>query len=308
MELHLEVRLAQDASRRHGILTRAEVLGRGLSERTLHRRIADGRLIVVAPEVYRCAGAPTTWHQRMLVACLTEGDPALASHRSAAALHGFDGFRPGIVEVTTPRWLRRHRPGVRVHESTDLAAVDRSERGSVPVTGVERTLIDLGAVVHRHKVEQALDDALRRGLTTPEQLRNRFLQLARKGRRGVGVLRPLLDGVLGLPGIRPGEFERRVCRLLVRARFPAPVCEHEVRTPEGVLIARVDLAYVLERLAIECDSERWHSSRQQRQADLERQNRLVLAGYTVLRFTWDDLVHHPESIIRQVADALAAAA
>ena len=79
------------------------------------------------------------------------------------------------------------------------------------------------------------------------------------------------------------------------------------RTPGGVLIARVDLALPWARIAIECDSETWHSGRQRRQGDLERQNRLVLAGWTVLRFTWDDLVHRPDVIVRHVAAALAAA-
>jgi hypothetical protein len=193
-----------------------------------------------------------------------------------------------------------------VHESTDLAACDRSETLAIPVTTIERTLIDLGAVVHRHKVEQAFDDALRRHLTTPEAVRDRFVQVARRGRRGVGVLRPLLEQRLEGSEQPTGEFERRVGRLLVRAGVRPPTFEYVVRTPSGAFVARVDLAYPDLRIAIECDSDRWHSGRHRRQADLDRQNRLVLAGWTILRFTWEDLVDRPELIIERVEAAIAA--
>lgn len=305
MRLLAENYLSIHACDRHGVVTRNQLLDAGVSERTMYRRIEEGALVVAAPEVYRFAGAPVTWHQRVLVACLTEGDPALASHRTAAALWGLDGFRPGIVEVTAPRWLRRPRPAVCVHESTDLGACDRSERSAIPTTSIERTLIDLGAVVHRHKVEQAFDDALRRQLTTSEAVRDRFIQVARRGRRGVGVLRPLLEKRLGDSQPPTGEFERRVGRLLVRAGLRTPTFEHVVCTPSGVFVARVDLAYPDLRIAIECDSDQWRSGRQRRQADLDRQNRLVLAGWTILRFTWEDLIHRPEIIIGRVTAAFA---
>lgn len=308
MRLPSEKSAADHASRNHGVVATHTLRAAGVTSTTLERRAADGSLQRVAPEVYRAAGAPSNWHQRVLTACLTEGEPAVASHRTAAALWGLDGFRPGIVEVTTPRWLRRQRRGVRVHESTDLGDVDRTERDAIPITTIERTLIDLGAVVHRHKVEQAFDDALQRRLTTPEQVRDRFIQVSRRGRRGVGVLRPLLERRLGTSGLRPSEFGRRVARLLEAAGLMPPELEHVVCDAAGAFVAQVDLAYVPARLAIECDGDHWHSGRQRRQADLDRQNRLVLAGWTILRFTWEDLVQRPHVIVERVTAALAAAA
>lgn len=296
--------LARLAARQYGLYTTDQALAAGLTSSALCRRQESGRVQRLEPEVYRAAGAPETWHQRLLIACLTED--AVASHRAAAALFALDGFPPRIVEVVTPRWKRRPNPSVRVHESTDLREAHRTQRCGIPVTTIERTLIDLGAVVPRIKVEQAFDEALRQGLTTPEAVRDRFLQLARRGRRGVGVLRPLLERRLGTSGPRPGEFERRVGRLLVNAGVPEPVFEHIIRTLGGAFVARVDLAYPPLRLAIECDSDRWHSGRARRQADLDRQNRLVLAGWTILRFTWDDLIDQPHLIVAQVRSALAA--
>ena len=132
----------------------------------LAHRLAHGRLVRVEPKVYRLAGVPETWRQRVLGACWAED--GLACGRTAAALYGLDGFASAVVEVVVPRGRRRANPSLRVHESRDLVAADRAERDRIPLTRIERTLIDLAAAVPATKVEQGLDDALRRGLTTAE--------------------------------------------------------------------------------------------------------------------------------------------
>lgn len=299
-------RLARLAARQYGLYTTEQAHAAGVNDAGLLRRSRSGRIQRIEPNVYRLAGVPAMWHQSVLAACFTED--AFAHGRTAAVLWGLDGFDPRVVEVVTHRWRRRVNASVRVHETRDLTEADRAERASIPVTSIERTIIDLGAVVPRSKVEQAFDDALRRGLTSPELVHDRFVQLARRGRPGVGVLRPVLELRLGTSGPRPGEFERRVWRLLVGAGVAEPVVEHEVRLASGLFVARVDLAYPQPRIAIECDSDAWHSGRQRRQADLDRQNRLVLAGWTILRFTWQDAVQRPRIIVEQVLAALERAA
>ena len=295
-------RIARIAALQHGLFTNPQALAAGLSATAIADRVRAGRLHRLEPQVYRIAGAPDSWHQRLMAACLAES--GVASHRAAASLFELDGFPPRVVEVTVRRWKRRVNCSLRVHESTDLSDTHRSERRGIPVTTIERTLIDLGAVVPRIRVEQAFDDALQRRLTTPELVRDRFLTVARRGRRGVGVIRPLLERRLGTSGPRPGEFERRVARLLVVGGLAEPTFEHEIRLPGGRFVARVDLAYPPALLAIECDSDKWRSGRQRRQADFERQNRLILAGWTLLRFTWDHLVDEPHLVLAQVASAL----
>lgn len=304
--MNADAEIERLATRQHGLVTYDQALASGLSADMVQHRIRGGHFDRLEPRVYRLAGAPVTWHQLTLAACLTES--AVAFGRTAAALHEFDGFRPRVIEVVTDRWKRRVNSSVRVHESTDLADVDRTERAAIPVTTVERSLIDLGAVVSRQRVEQAFDDALRRNLTTPEEVRDRFIQVARRGRRGVGVIRPLLEERLGTIGPRPGEFERRTARLLTHAGLLRPAFEYVVAALDGAFVARVDLAYPPWRIAIECDSHQWHSGRQRRQADLARQNRLVLAGWTILRFTWEDVVHRPHLVVAMVRRAIATAA
>jgi hypothetical protein len=300
MNRHDEVRRL--AARQHGLFLTHQALVHW-SEQQLRTEQARGAVERIEPEVWALTGVPPTWHRRVMAACLAER--GMASHRTAAALWGLDGFRRGVVEVVTPRWSRRPNASVRVHESLDILPRDWAERDGIPCESVERLLCGLGAVVPETKVEQAFDDALQRRLTTAEAVRDRFVLLARRGRRGCGVLRPLLERRLGTIGPRPGEFARRFLRIIERTELPMPVLEHEVRTPAGLFLARVDAAYVDERVAIELQSEEWHTGRQRLQRDATRQNGVVLQEWRMLEFTWEGVVGRPEVVAAEVRRALA---
>jgi very-short-patch-repair endonuclease len=66
----------------------------------------------------------------------------------------------------------------------------------------------------------------------------------------------------------------------------------------------VDLLFVKQRVIVEIDGRRAHSSSEAFINDRRRQNRLVNAGFTVVRFTWDDLVNRPDKVIDQIRQAL----
>jgi very-short-patch-repair endonuclease len=83
------------------------------------------------------------------------------------------------------------------------------------------------------------------------------------------------------------------------------VRQHEVWVA-GRLFARADLAYPRERLLIELDGWSAHGTRRAFHADRRRQNSLVLAGWTLLRFTWADVAESPAAVIATVHGALAA--
>ena len=85
----------------------------------------------------------------------------------------------------------------------------------------------------------------------------------------------------------------------------APVRQHEVRVGDK-LLARADFAYPRERLLIELDGWSAHGTRPAFHADRHRQNALVLAGWTILRFTWADIAESPAAVIAAVHGALAA--
>jgi hypothetical protein len=55
---------------------------------------------------------------------------------------------------------------------------------------------------------------------------------------------------------------------------------------------------------IEGDSRRWHNTSEAFITDRERDNRAMLAGWRVLRYTWWDIEERPEYVVMQVREAL----
>lgn len=62
------------------------------------------------------------------------------------------------------------------------------------------------------------------------------------------------------------------------------------------------------RLIVEIDGFAFHSAGADFQRDRTRQNALVAAGWTVLRFTWADLTERPDHVVAVIRHALRAAA
>src|SRR4029453_15640221 len=79
------------------------------------------------------------------------------------------------------------------------------------------------------------------------------------------------------------ELENRVIGALVGAGLPTPQRQFRVTVDDRVYF--IDLAYPAERAAIEVDGFEFHRERGTFDADRERQNGLVRAGWIVLRFT-----------------------
>jgi very-short-patch-repair endonuclease len=258
--------------------------------------------------VYRIAGAPVTWHARLLAACWAGGTRAVASHTSAAALWDLPGGQTEIVEITCPRWRRSRHDGVVVHETTLIDDRDRACVDQIPCTTAERTLFDLARRVRPVMLDANIDTALRRGLVTRDGLVATVGRLATQGRPGGRRFRAVVEA--RLDGGRPAESvaERRLADLLIRHGLPEPVLQYEVRDGYGNLAARVDLAYPDQKLAIEYDSVEHHTGKLALVRDSARRNALTGLGYTVLTATVADLQDHGARLaasIRRVRDRAA---
>ena len=98
------------------------------------------------------------------------------------------------------------------------------------------------------------------------------------------------------------ESEHRFVALLREAGITGWRANHLVRI--GGRRYFIDVAFPRALLAIEVDGLAHHSDRLAFQRDRRRQNDLVAAGWTILRFTWDDLVHRPHDVIARIVAAL----
>jgi very-short-patch-repair endonuclease len=297
----VERKLAEQAAGQHGLITREQAAQLGLTDAALRWRCGTGSLRALHAGVYVVGGAPDTWHQRMLAGCLAAGGLAVASHRSAARLWGLLG-EDDLVELSVLRPKGPRPAGVLWHRSRDLVPEHTTVRQGVPVTNPMRTLVDLGAVFRPWIVEDALDRGLSTRLFRVPAVEGLLHEVARPGRRGCGVLRKVLDERALGSAPPDGLLEPRMARLLRDHGLPPAVFQHVV-SGTG---ARVDFAYPAARLAIEVDGYEVHGTPRAMAADHQRQNRLVLAGWDVIRFTWTQVVRHPTQVAADVRRALGA--
>jgi very-short-patch-repair endonuclease len=302
-QARFDERLARLAATQHGTFARAQAARLDATKGMIQHRLRTGRWDRLASDVFRLAGSPPTWQQALLAACLAWGVGAVVSHRAAAALWRLVGFDPGIIELTVPRVRRRAEAGI-IHRH-ELSRADVTSVDGIPVTTPARTLIDLAGVVPRDAVEEAMDDALRRGLVSFPLLVRRLEALRRPGRPGIASTRVLLDARDPATAVPESVFETRLLRTLKRAGLPPPVLQHEIRL-QGQGVAVVDFAYPDARLAIEADGFRWHSGRLRWDQDRARRNELTLLGWRIIHITWTQLTRRPHAVSGAIKEALAA--
>jgi hypothetical protein len=289
---------ARIAAGQHHLVTREQLWRVGVSQKQIHDWQQTGYLDRVEPNVFLAAGGQLTWRARLLSVCLTtEG---LASHRSAAALHGLEGCNPGRPEITLPRGQLFRRSTVRVHESTDLHLTRCVMVDGVPCTPVARTLLDLGAVSPM-LVEDATLDAASRRLTSWAELLSTLVSHSRRGRRGCGPLRSVLDEHYG--DVTESKLERRFHRLLHDAGLPVPVPQFLVHDDVG-FVMRVDFAYPDLLIAIEVDSVLHHLNRKAFEEDRLKRNRLRRARWLLVEVTSKQLRTRPTKVCEELADVI----
>lgn len=257
----------------------------------------------VTPGLFRVDAAPRTGRQALLAEVWSHTQGTVASHRGAGFLRLLVGYRSPSVEVTFPLGYNQ-RNGRRTHASLWLPASHITTYDCIPVTTVARTLFDLAGVEPIGRVGIALDDALARKLCTLRQINQVFFALAGRGRRGTVAMRALLEE-RGEGYVPPSSALERLARKVFE--------EHGLEMPAFELnlgdedwIGRVDCVWRDAKLIVELDSERHHGTKSARDRDRARDNRLMAAGWRVLRVTWDDLKHRPADTVAQIRAALRA--
>jgi very-short-patch-repair endonuclease len=280
--------IAALATRQYGVVTRAQLTAMGLGRRAIDVRLAAGHLHRLHAGVYAVGHHAPRRETRWLAAVLACGDGAVLSHRSAASLWRIregEGPRPDVTVDT--RSGRAHR-GIVVHRS-QLAPTDRAVRFGIPVTSPTRTVFDL-----EHEVN---DDALYGAFKEAQYLRLFNFPAADEllARRPSRALRALLAD----PILTRTRLEANMLRLCDRHGFPRPLTQQVVQTGKTV-----DFVWPDHQLVVETDGWEAHGTRAAFQADRTTSNALQLSGYTILRFTYNDVEHRSAYVARQLKAAL----
>jgi very-short-patch-repair endonuclease len=297
-------KIARIAGGQHGLVTRAQLTEVGISRHSLRRRVDAGRLIAIGRQVFAIAGTPATWERDALAACLDRGPRAVLSHRSAALVWRLTEAKPETIEVTVPYGLsgRGNPVGVVVHRSRSLGSMDCLVVRGLPVTRLERTLVDLAAVAEADELTRCVNEALHRRLVSPAGVRAALVRLAPGGRRGRAQLRRILAPWLA--GVESAA-EADVLRAMARAGLPVPTTQFKVHAPSGHLVARVDFAWPGPKVALEVDGFRWHANPTMHAEDAARANRLAALGWVVLRTTPAEMATASQQVFAAVRRHLA---
>jgi len=286
------VSIRELAERQHGMVSRAQLLEIGLTDRQVSSRAANDRFITVRRGVYAVGHRETGRKGVWMSAVLACGPGAVLSHRSAAALWGFIDHR-GPVEVLSPVTGRRrgeridpsHLTPPLVRKSSRLTPADVTLVDGIPVTTVARTLVDLAAILNPAQLERALNQAAIKKLIRVQDLQD-AVERAR-GQKGIGNLRALLERWHPLTVLTRSELEARFLKFLKSIRFDEP----EVNVV--IAFCEVDFHWPEYDLVVELDGRRYHDTPRAFEGDRDRTARLELAGKRVLRLTWDMVVNQP---------------
>jgi very-short-patch-repair endonuclease/predicted transcriptional regulator of viral defense system len=291
--------LSKLAERQHGVVAAGQLYSLGLSESQVRSRVTSGWLHRVHHGVYAVGHRRITPEGRWMAAVLAGGPGAVLSHADAAALWSIRPQpRSERVDVTLrTRAGRRGRTGLRVHRPRRLPDDELSICNEIPCTTPARTILDIAGVVNARLLERALDEADRLRLLDPHDP----IELLRRHRGHPGARR--LRSVIARHRIGStwtrSELEERFLALCRKHRLPQPAVN------VALLDYVVDFLWAEAALVVEVDGHASHGTRRAFQADRDRDGRLTVAGYAVVRFTWSDVIGRPAIVADRVRRLLA---
>ncbi len=237
---------------------------------------------------------------RCLAAALILPAAAAITGRSAAYLHGVPLAGPeDPVEVITPP-QQRFGPvkGLRIY-SGEIDEVDVSPGMGCRVATPQRAAMDAARRLELVEAVTLLDALAHQGKLAQSEL---LARVPYKRPRAFGFTRAEQAIVL-MDARAESPQESRLRVRLTKSGLAPPAVQHTVR--EGAeFIARVDLAWPRERLAIEYDGA-WHAESGQFAKDRRRLNRLVSCGWTVIHVTSDMLYGGFAQLLEEIGAVLA---
>lgn len=288
------------ARRQHGVITREQALSVGFSPSAVDRLAASGEWITLAPGLYALSAFAPTWQRQYKAAELATSGSAIAQLAAAKVL-GFDDFRVVRPEVVAGHTANHRNPLATVHRASDVKTMIVD---GIRVTTPAQTLADIVTRVPLPSWERACDGQLLSGLMRIDDLAERVAYYEGRRRRGIALLRALLDERMEA-GWAPPESELE--RLLRAAVLLVPGCPEVIWQadlpwgPPGE--GRVDGLMPDWGVVLEGDGRRWHARLASFDEDRWRDNRAAAAGLRVLRFTWVHLTRRLYEVVETIEDA-----
>lgn len=296
-------RLLSIAAARGGVVSTSDLSECGFSTGAVRRRILEGSwhrvggAVVLAPE----RSSPAQWSDRALswILRLTFGPQALIS--GALAMRRERWHLPCDVRaVVLSSKPRAHLSGVIVLRRPEPDECPAGE--DLRFVSAREALVDCLTVLPAAEGANLLDAALQKRYVRPNTVAQDLSARLGRGRRNAAGLRDLLARALS--GSR-SEAEHRMSRLLRRSGVGPWVPNYPLRDADGRVVAEIDFAHVGLRIAVEVDGRAFHSDRTSFERDRWRQNALIVGGWLVLRFTWEQITTRPDEVVATIRAAIA---
>lgn len=283
----------------------------GLTSAQLRSLTRSGDLVRVRPGIYASRRA-TDWAQaspmrghalRVIVARASVGRDSVASHQTAALLHGLDLFpaAPDTVTLTRPptrrRSGRRRADGVFFH-TAELPDEHVARKLGAAVTTVPRTIVDLARVSPFMSAVVTADSALRADLTTKAAMLAVCSDCA--GWPGVRQARQVVDFADGR-----AESVLETCARVVFAKRGLPSAELQATITGPNFRYSVDFYWPGHNLIAEADGDVKYADPSRARRQLARDQQLRDLGYKVVHFTWRELFGAPSTVAGRISKAFA---
>lgn len=299
MENHqtrIDTRCADVAERQHGVIHRSQARREGLSDPQIRGRLARKEWIELHPDTYRLAGSPVT-RRMQIMAAFVWGRDCYVSHVTAGEMWGLDGPPAQRAIELTAFVGKRPPPGVIVHR---LRVADRPPVrmvDGIAVASIERTIFELSAKLALGRAGLALDDSLRRGLTTLDRCWEAWETFAKRGRKGTRAMKVLLFARDDREGLLRSRLESKMLRILKGIRHRAVP---NFKISDGERVAFLDFAFPTQRVGIETHGAIWHHGEERWKKDLRRDRWLKSLGWSILYFSWDDVHLDPSQVRSEI--------
>jgi very-short-patch-repair endonuclease len=278
------------AARQHGAI-RARQLG--LSRAGVAKWVRTGRLYPKYRGVYAYGHPHLSREGEWMAAILAAGEGAALAGLCAAALLRITKWEPREIEVVAPGH-RRPQAGFRLRTCRNLDARDLTVVNRIPVTTVPRTLIDLTDAEDADDLAFMIHEAAHLKKLNLDATRAAMARA--NGRHNLDVLEDALRLHLsGSAGTRT-RLEKRFKRLVQGAGFPVA----RINT----IVNGFEVDAYWPGLCVEIDGP-GHRRARSKVDDRIRDAALVAAGYSVVRFTEDDVELRPAKVLADLAEHLA---
>lgn len=250
-------------------LTTRKRLRRAVADRTVIH-VSRGRYALPSADLARSLAAEVDGHLRLL---------------SAVAYWGWESKWP----ARHPQLGVARRPDRPVEAEVFVGAVARRDVDGWATRKV-RTVLDCAAELPFDEALAVADSALRHGDVTRDELEAAMGDDPRVHRV-----------VAHATHLAANPFESVLRAILVEAGIGVVP---QWATTIGRVTYHPDLAEPFAGLAIEANSWRHHAGKAEHDADCRRYNALVVGGWTVLRFTWEQVMFSPWEVVATVRGVL----